>query len=275
MTTNGGTKTTTKTKTTWCEARVEIPIAEIFADEYFNSRGAITPTSVYELAKRIERDGLKIPIEVCLNEDGPEKYFLVAGFRRVEAHKFLDRPTIMANIHHGMTIEEARLLNDIENERVNLTPLQEAMSLVRRFGESPDIAVVAEEMRKSKRWVQLRLTLLRLPEDLQQQVGLGVLTLIEAERIAKNNATVEKRKLAIERVEAEKAIKRSKKPISKSIMSRESIQQMISWLAIRGITDLPADALMWAAGLITHADFIAKVNASGRVKFAKKRNFMN
>lgn len=255
------------------QPRVEVIIDDIHCDDGFNSRGTFSEASVYELAKSIDSEGLWMPIELCNYTYGPEKYFLVAGFRRLKAHVYLGRTTILANINHGMTESDARRLNWIENERVNLTPLQQAIYIASVYGEHTDAKIIAKELGHTVRWVQLRLALLKLPEDIQQQVVLGSISLLDAERIAKSVKGAENQRAAVERRKIESAIKREKTQVAKkTVMSRDSIQRMISWMSRRGITGLPIHALMWSAGLMGFDDFQRYVGLEIQAKSGKFSN---
>lgn len=211
-----------------------------------------------------------MPVELCDYTYGPERYFLVAGFRRLKAHQYLGHSTILANINQGMTESDARRLNWIENERVNLTPLQQAIYIASVYGSQPDPKIVAKELGHTVRWVQLRLALLQLPEDIQQQVAIGAITLLDAERIAKSIKGAEKQRDAVERRKIELAIKReTRQGVKKTVMARDTIQQMISWMSRRGITGLPIHSLMWAAGLMGFDDFQRYVGEAIREKSGK------
>src|SRR4051812_9291295 len=81
----------------------DLPLTEIYADEDFNCRGIIDPTSVVELAHDIkqkekelgEGKGLISPIIVqpWLKKAG-KKWRIVAGYRRFKAHVLNQAKTI-------------------------------------------------------------------------------------------------------------------------------------------------------------------------------------
>jgi ParB/RepB/Spo0J family partition protein len=161
---------------------VMIPLTEIHADDNFNSRGKIIPMDVIELAQNIEKVGLIQPIIVM--EYKPEdqvktnfKYKLIAGFRRRFAFKVLERTEIPAIIHEYLDDARATIFNLSENlSRRDLTVLQEARAIRRLTGYAYNEAQIGEMIGKSRGWVQIRIMLLQLPEEIQGEVETGVIS---------------------------------------------------------------------------------------------------
>lgn len=156
-----------------------VPIAEIFADETFNVRGAIKPLEVMELAKDIEKNGLTQPVTLQPYDRMPGKnYRIIAGHRRFAAHLQIYGAThIRAIIVLGLTDLDARVMNLTENlHREDLNILQEANAIkhLQLAGWGQDD--VAAKVGKSRGWVQARFYLLELPQELQEAAAAGVIT---------------------------------------------------------------------------------------------------
>ncbi len=108
----------------------QIPLASLLVDYAFNVRskhgkkGEESYRGIEALAKDIQRDGQLVPVIVrpVVEKDGdPPKYQLVAGFRRYEAVRSLDNPTILASVMNLDDVK-ASLVNIKENvARDNLT----------------------------------------------------------------------------------------------------------------------------------------------------------
>lgn len=156
----------------------DLPISEIFADEEFNCRGVISPIGVMELSKSIKEQGLLQPILVqpWTKKDG-KKYRIVMGYRRFKAHQVLNVPTIRAIVKQGLTDDDAVILNLSENiQREDLTILQEAKSIEKLKLNGWSEIQVAERLKKSRGWVQVRFFLLELPVEIQQEAANGNLS---------------------------------------------------------------------------------------------------
>ena len=73
-----------------------LPLDAIAADALTRDRAAIDPTALEELKASILAPGLRMPIEVfeLADPDGPRRYGLISGFRRLAAVRALadDRP---------------------------------------------------------------------------------------------------------------------------------------------------------------------------------------
>src|SRR5574338_110069 len=94
-----------------------IPLADIHADNAWNSRGQILYQDLRALADSIQRDGLQQPIVVCPCSNVPgKKYRVVAGFSRLAAHGLLPNVThIPCIIREDLSEVEARKINVVEN----------------------------------------------------------------------------------------------------------------------------------------------------------------
>lgn len=164
-----------------------IPLTEIYSDDEFNCRGRIAPLDVLDLAKSIQKIGLQQPIIVQPFSGHPVKrYRIVAGHRRFKACMVVETKTINAIIKESMDEMQARLFNLEENlKRQSLNILQEAKALEHFFKDGGwTQEMVMGELSVSRGWVQARVNLLRLDEDIQQEAAAGYLTQEHIRQIA-------------------------------------------------------------------------------------------
>jgi len=145
-------------------------------------RAWIDDEKIRELAASMESVGLLQPIIV--RPDG-NRYVIVAGHRRFLAAKLLGWKEIETRILPS-TKTQSELVSLIENiQRENLSPLEEArivheLVINRRF----DVDTVARQFGKSRGWIDSRLELLELPEDLQRAVDAGQISFAAAKIFA-------------------------------------------------------------------------------------------
>lgn len=159
----------------------EISLSEIYDDEFFNCRGPIDSITVMNLAADIKTKGLLQPVLVQpisevkdLNIPSDKKFRLVVGFRRFKAHQINKTQTIRCLIRHGLNETDARVLNLSENiQREDLNIKQEAHAI--RFLKMANWSAkqIGDRIGKSAHWVQVRLWLLELPEEIQDEVVIG------------------------------------------------------------------------------------------------------
>ncbi len=157
----------------------QIPLDEILFDESFNCRGKISPQSVIELGQDIELNGLTQPVIVMSLAEAVDskKFKLIIGFRRYKAHLVMQMKTIKCIVREAMEESRQIILNLSENlQREDLNLLEEALSLapLKRMGFSQND--IMEALNKKRGWVQTRVMLLDLPEDIQQEAAAGNLT---------------------------------------------------------------------------------------------------
>lgn len=152
-----------------------IPMIQIFSDKDFNCRGQIYGSDIADLATSIEKVGLQAPIVVqpFEKDDDPNiKYRIIMGHRRHAAFKALRRETIPGFVRSGLTEFDARVLNLVENlKRTNLNPVQEARAILPLIESGTTYREIAQQLGKSVGWVQLRLNILDLPEQIQEFVA--------------------------------------------------------------------------------------------------------
>jgi ParB family chromosome partitioning protein len=152
----------------------EIPVAEIHPNPN-QPRQDFDPESLAELVDSITRNGILQPIIVRAEATG---YQLIAGERRWRAASQAGLATIPAIIRNA-TENESLELALIENiQRKNLNPIEQARAyrdLIERFGLTQEEA--AERLGKNRSSIANILRLLDLPQDIQESVSRGTLTM--------------------------------------------------------------------------------------------------
>jgi ParB family chromosome partitioning protein len=159
-----------------------IPLEEIDDSSKFNCRGKIAPIDVVDLSKDIAERGLIQPVSVmCLDNaqrmEVGKSYRLLAGFRRFMAHKVNDAKEIACLISEIDNEIDALTFNLAENiQRKDLNVLQEALAIkrLRDLGVPETEASLKTGM--SRGWIQVRFMLLGLPEEVQQEAAVGIIS---------------------------------------------------------------------------------------------------
>ena len=139
--------------------------------------------ALQELAESIQEVGLLNPVLVRTNGSG---YELVHGERRWRASQIAGMETIRAEIR-DLTDEQAFLIAFTENlQRDDLNPIEEAQALralMDYFGYSQKD--VAAKIGKSQPWISGRLSLLKLPDPIQDQVITRVISASTARELSR------------------------------------------------------------------------------------------
>jgi ParB/RepB/Spo0J family partition protein len=270
-----------------------INMSDIYADATFNSRGPIKPLDVVDLANDIKRHGLLQPVVVQRSPEGHisgKKYLLRAGFRRHMAHIVNESPTIEAVIKENLTEGQARILNIAENmQRQNLNILQEARAIEPLFNLGYTEQMVMDELKTSRGWVQVRGMLLKLPQDIQQEAAMGLLTQTQIRAIYTHYIRTQKsdgtksaikaiyaqvREMKDAKLKGRGAITRTraeKKQNKKRHRTRQEIFQKQEFIQNQIGNSLATRAMAWCAGEISDLEYdeTLKLFAS---KIGKKYN---
>jgi ParB family chromosome partitioning protein len=154
------------------EDRIEkIPLKQLQANPY-QPRKHFDETALRQLAASIKRYGIVQPLVVTPLKDG--KYSLIAGERRWRAAGLAALETVPAIIRQRQELEQLELAL-IENvQRVDLSPLEQAVSIERlheQFSLSYD--AIAERLGKASSTVHNTVRLLRLPEAAREALAAG------------------------------------------------------------------------------------------------------
>ncbi|MCK9372256.1 MAG: ParB/RepB/Spo0J family partition protein [Sulfuricurvum sp.] len=151
------------------EVVIEAPISKLQTNPY-QPRITMEPELIRELAESIEQNGLIQPIVVAMEGD---VLTIIAGHRRVEAHKYLKKEFIKAIVMNKVVHAQLALLPLVENlQRSDMDPIENAIA----FKKILDDGVVqsqnelADKIGVSKSWLSKTLSILRLPDTLIQKI---------------------------------------------------------------------------------------------------------
>lgn len=149
----------------------DVPLSEIVRGD--NDRTVFDDHAIARLAKSMDTYGLAQPVTLRPHDGG---YQIVAGERRVRAARTLDWTTIPA-IVRDLDDDDASAVMLTENTaRVDLDPVDEAMSYQSRLDAGWDQQRVAEAAGVHPARVSARLGLLELVPEAQALVRCGQLT---------------------------------------------------------------------------------------------------
>lgn len=263
-----------------------IPCKDIYCDSAFNCRGQFMYEEAKELAESIAKDGLMFPIVVQPAEDVvgdmPPGYpwRMLAGHRRWTAiHIHLKLPEIPGMIRRGLTDRESRILNFTENlERKDLNPLQEALAIQLLFPDcasgQPAVRAIAAELNRDLRWTFARLRILKLPEEVQQMVAAGRVTLLDMEMIFREptdeqRITLARALAASKRGPAKQAYFEDGTKVLRRFRRRRNkaeINDKITKLFELGLQGLPTRIAAWCAGGVSDEEIDQEILAEYEIQ---------
>lgn len=135
-----------------------------------------------ELGADMRVKGILQPIILCENEDGPERWRLVAGERRYHGSGIAEIDELPSMCYGKLTEQQIKDIQLAENiHRLNLSQLNEAKVLKQRLDEEfgGDVEALCANINKSRSWVSKRLGLLDIPEQTQRLIKEGITADIE------------------------------------------------------------------------------------------------
>lgn len=150
----------------------ELPVESISPNP-FQPRKHFDEHALKELSQSIKEHGLLQPIVVIPKEDG---YLLVAGERRLRAHKLAKIPTIkaiIADVDIGdIRMRELALIENIQRENLN------AIELARSYAELIEVHQITHDelssiVHKSRSQITNTMRLLTLSSYAQEQIISG------------------------------------------------------------------------------------------------------
>jgi ParB family chromosome partitioning protein len=157
-------------------ARVEEIDVESISPNPYQPRKNFDKTALKELSQSIKKHGLLQPIVVIEKDNG---YLLVAGERRLRAHKLANIPTIKAIIADvdidDFRLRELALIENIQRENLN------AIELANSYAELIEVHSITHEelasiVNKSRSQITNTLRLLALSKYAQKQISQGKLS---------------------------------------------------------------------------------------------------
>jgi len=153
----------------------EIPVEQLHPNPH-QPRHRFDEQSLEELSESIRRYGVLQPLLV--SEDGPDRYLLIIGERRLRAARMAGLATIPATIRERLTDSEQLEVALVENlQRRDLTPLEEARAFDHlRTSLGLLQAEIAERVAMDRSTVANSLRLLKLPAEVQELVEQGDLS---------------------------------------------------------------------------------------------------
>lgn len=164
------------------EEIVELPLAELRANPY-QPRKTFEIEPLKELASSIKEHGVFQPIIVKKSIKG---YDIIAGERRVRASKLAGLTKIPAIIRN-FTDEQMMEIALLENlQRENLNAIEEALayhSMLEKLGLTQD--ELSKKVGKSRTHITNILGLLRLPNQVQEMVSNGKISMSHARVLSK------------------------------------------------------------------------------------------
>jgi ParB/RepB/Spo0J family partition protein len=177
------------------DVRVEqIPVDLLF-DHPDNPRGAVG--DVDELADSIKANGIYEPLIVVPAEKWqavdarlpgcePGDFVIVAGHRRKAAAVQAGQTSVPCLVRDDLVGADAEVAMLVENlQREDLSPIQEARGFAQLEASGKSQREIARLVGCQQPHVSKRLSLLRLPDDLQTKVGTDELAISDAVELAK------------------------------------------------------------------------------------------
>ena len=211
----------------------KIHIANIKENPY-QPRMEIKDEELQDLANSIKEQGLLQPIVVA--KEGSQ-YVVIAGHRRLAAHKVLGKEKIEAVVLENQTQKDLAAKAIVENfQREDLDIIELAIALDRykkEFGKTLD--EIAKEIGKSKDYISRLLSTLELPEEIVEDLRKNKSTK-DVKALAEINSFARKiKKLGIPTFD-EKEIKDTQKSLYYGLLEngykwfKEEIKRKLSFL---------------------------------------------
>lgn len=153
----------------------EVPIRDIDISE-FNTRKDLSDgqhdSTIEDLARSIEKQGLLSPITVLRKPDG--SFSLVAGQRRLIACKQLGWSGIPAIIRDGISEADATAISLVENvHRADMNPRDKAVAFKALLDKFGSLQAVSRETGVGVATVRKYIRLLDLSPELQASLAAG------------------------------------------------------------------------------------------------------
>jgi len=159
---------------------IELDINKIIPNPY-QPRKVFNDSSLKELANSIKQQGLMQPILVVKDED---EYILIAGERRLRAHKLLKKETIKAIIidFDLSKLREYAIVENLQREDLNVVDLANSLyELIEEHSYTHE--EVANIISKSRSYVTNILRVLKLSEYTREKLIENKITLGHAKNL--------------------------------------------------------------------------------------------
>jgi len=150
--------------------------------------------NIDELTASVREKGIIEPLVVKKLDE--HSYELIAGERRLRAAKALELETVPVSLYEGddTDIEEVKLIENMH--RKDLNPAEEAKAFQQYIDATKaSIETLAQKISKPKLYIERRLELLRLPEEVQKALSSGKILIGHALVLARMNSPKEQIKV--------------------------------------------------------------------------------
>lgn len=128
---------------------IDIKISALTQNPY-QPRLSISYEELKELADSIGSSGQLQPIIITPIENNPNRFYIIAGHRRVEALKLLNKEVVAA-ISYQASDEDLRIYAIVENlQRENLTPIEESFAIKSLVDSGMKQIDIVKKLGKSK-----------------------------------------------------------------------------------------------------------------------------
>jgi ParB family chromosome partitioning protein len=240
-------------------ATLKVKLTDLRYDHEFNCRGCIDPATCEGLAASIKKEGLLQPLVIRKNEVGEQPWHIVAGHRRYIAVTLLGWDSVECGV---IEIDDlgAQRANFRENlDRRDMTPTQEMRSIIKIYGDKPLTRKVAEELGKSRKWVNERLAIRGLEKRIQKEIDSQALTALDVSLLIVSHP--DHQWDIVKRLKAAHAIGRSTKSVARELRLRtrtrgkREILKAITVLEDIGASPSGWEALRWCAGDVSNEVF--------------------
>ena len=198
----------------------EINLTDIKSNPY-QPRKTFDEESLQELADSIKEHGIVQPIIVKKNIKG---YYIVAGERRTKAARLAGLTTIPAIIRdfNDQEMMEIALIENIQRE--NLNPIEEAegyLNIIKSTNMTQE--EVSKKFGKSRSYITNLIGLLKLPDNVQNYVKNGKLTMGHARALSKIEDAKEIEKLASKAINEGLSVREIENLQSKVMPSKKKV----------------------------------------------------
>lgn len=187
-TANGATKSAKAKKTAPGSTDIEeVELSKVDVVEGKNPRKSFNKTKLDELAASIESDGLLEPMGLEPNPDAPGRYILLWGERRFRAckqNKMKTAPFVVRRDFAPVKQDASRFIENLQREA--LEPLEEAEAL-NAFMTTHGLTAkqVSETLNVKPSYISQRLTLLKMPKEVQAALSSGAINFTQARELAR------------------------------------------------------------------------------------------
>jgi len=153
-------------------SKIETIKIDTLLENPYQPRIEINEDELEELASSIKEQGLLQPIIVTPKEDS---YIIIAGHRRVAAHKLLNKQEIKAIVLKNLSDKDLISYAITENlQRKNLDIIETAIALKQYKEEfNKSFEDIAKELGKAKSYIVYLVNVLKLPQEIIYDIKIN------------------------------------------------------------------------------------------------------